>query len=68
MRTHLRDIDIPFTIWMAERSEMFPNEGVRYLNDHIRNSKLVTFKYSGHGLFLTEPLKFHRELKRFVEE
>lgn len=68
MRPYLRNIKIPFTIWMGARSEMFPNEGIMYLKDHIRNSKLVTFEYSGHGIFLTEPIKFHRELKKFVEE
>lgn len=34
----------------------------------IRNSKLVPFKYSGHGLFYDERDKFNKELTVFIEE
>lgn len=35
-------------------------------NRGIRNSKLVPFQYSGHGLFYEERDKFNEELSRFV--
>ena len=37
-------------------------------NEAIRNSKLVPFKYSGHGLFYDERDKFNKELVQFIEE
>jgi non-heme chloroperoxidase len=37
------------------------------LNRGIKNSKLVPFEYSGHGLFYDERDKFNRELMQFVE-
>ena len=67
MRAHLGDIDIPITIMMGARSELFPNAGVQYLHSQLKHSELVAFKHSGHALFLTEPLKFRRELQRFVD-
>lgn len=37
-------------------------------NEGIRNSKLVPFKYSGHGLFYDQRDKFNEELTQFIEE
>ena len=34
----------------------------------IKSSKLVPFKYSGHGLFWEEHDKFNKELMQFIEE
>ncbi|MDP4145986.1 MAG: alpha/beta hydrolase [Bacillota bacterium] len=34
----------------------------------IRNSTLIPFKYSGHGLFYDQCIKFNEELIKFVEE
>lgn len=34
----------------------------------IKNSKLVPFEYSGHGLFYDERDKFNRELTQFIEQ
>ncbi len=63
----LKEITIPVTIMMGTKSDMFPNEGVMYLDEQIPQSRLVRFENSGHALFYTEPIKFIRELKRFVE-
>jgi len=37
-------------------------------NEGIINSKLVPFKFSGHGLFYDERDKFNQELMKFIEE
>jgi non-heme chloroperoxidase len=37
-------------------------------HEGIRNSKLVPFKYSGHGLFYDQRDKFNKELTQFIEE
>ena len=68
MREGLREITIPVTIMMGLKSEIFPNQGVLYLDQQIPQSRLVKFAHSGHGLFLTEPVKFWRTLKQFLED
>ncbi|GEM_PF-1085823 len=35
---------------------------------YIKNSKLIPFHYSGHGLFYEQKDLFNRELMNFVEE
>jgi non-heme chloroperoxidase len=37
-------------------------------NEGIKNSRLVPFEYSGHGLFYDQRDKFNQELTRFIEE
>ncbi len=37
-------------------------------NQCIRNSKLIPFKFSGHGVFYDEKDKFNKELMEFIEE
>lgn len=37
-------------------------------NEGIRDSRLVPFKFSGHGLFYDQRDKFNRELAQFIEE
>ena len=68
MRDTLKDISIPVTIMMGMKSEVFPNGGVLYLDEQIPQSRLVKFEHSGHALFFTEPVKFRRELKRFLKD
>jgi len=68
MRGGLKEISIPVTIMMGMKSEVFPNGGVLYLDEQIPQSRLVKFEHSGHALFLTEPVKFRRELKRFLKD
>ena len=68
MREGLKKIIIPVTIMMGVQSEVFPNEGVLYLDEQIPQSKIIKFKRSGHALFLTEPVKFLRELKQFLND
>jgi len=66
MREDVKKIAIPITIMTGGKSELFPNPGVQYLDQHIPRSRLVRFERSGHALFLTEPLKFRRELYHFL--
>ena len=68
MRDGLKEISIPVTIMVGMKSELFPNEGVFYLDEQIPQSRLVKFEHSGHALFVTEPIKFRRELKRFLKD
>jgi pimeloyl-ACP methyl ester carboxylesterase len=67
LRPELRKISIPVTIMMGAKSELFPNAGVMYLDEQIPRSNLVRFERSGHALFLTEPNKFRKALRQFLE-
>ena len=68
MRDGLKEISIPVTIMVGMKSELFSNEGVFYLDEQIPQTRLVKFERSGHALFVTEPFKFQRELKRFLSD
>lgn len=67
LRTELRKISIPVTIMMGAKSELFPNAGVMYLDELIPKTQLVRFEQSGHALFISEPIKFRRTLRQFIE-
>jgi len=68
MRDGLKEISIPVTIMVGMKSELFPNQGVFYLDEQIPQSRLVKFERSGHALFVTEPIKFRKEFKRFLKD
>lgn len=65
LRDDLKAISIPITILIGLKSDLFPNPGVMDLDEQIPQSRLVTFKRSGHAMFMTEGFKYLRELKRF---
>lgn len=64
----LREIQVPTLILhgIHDKVCLFPLAIAQH--EGIRKSKLVPFKYSGHGLFYDERDKFNRELARFIEE
>lgn len=64
----LETIDVPTLILhgIHDRVCLFPLALVQ--QEEIRNSKLVPFKYSGHGLFYDQREKFNQELLDFIEE
>ena len=65
---NLREIHVPTLILhgIQDKICLFPLAIAQ--NEEIRNSKLVSFKYSGHGLFYDEHDKFNKELSQFIEE
>lgn len=64
----LGEIDVPTLILhgIHDKVCLFPLAEAQHAA--IRNSRLVPFKYSGHGLFYDERDKFNKELAEFVEE
>lgn len=64
----LEEIEVPTLILhgIHDKVCLFPLAIAQ--NEGIRNSKLVPFKYSGHGLFYDERDKFNKELTHFIEE
>jgi non-heme chloroperoxidase len=64
----LEKIKIPTLIIHGIHDKIVPFSLGEYQKECIRNSKLIPFKYSGHGAFYDEKDKFNKVLMEFVEE
>jgi len=64
----LETINVSTLIIHGIHDKVVPFELGEIQNQCIRNSKLVPFKYSGHGSFYDQKEKFNEELMKFVEE
>ncbi|WP_027626379.1 alpha/beta fold hydrolase [Clostridium lundense] len=64
----MKKIDVPTLILhgIHDKVCLFPLAEAQ--KQGIKNSKLIPFKYSGHGLFYDEREKFNKELTQFIEE
>lgn len=65
--TDLEKIDVPTLILhgIHDKVCLFPLAEAQ--RQGIKNSKLVPFEYSGHGLFYDQKDKFNKELTQFIE-
>jgi len=63
----LPQISVPTLIIHGIHDQVVPYELGVIQNQCIKDSKLVTFEYSGHGSFYDEMDKFNRELVEFTE-
>ena len=64
----LDTIDVPTLIIRGIHDKVVPFSLGEVQNQYIRNSKLIPFKFSGHGSFYDERDKFNKELINFIEE
>ena len=64
----LDTIDVPTLIIHGIHDKVVPFSLGEVQNQYIRNSKLIPFKFSGHGSFYDERDKFNKELINFIEE
>jgi non-heme chloroperoxidase len=64
----LETINVPTLIIHGIHDKIVPFELGEIQNKSIKNSKLIPFNYSGHGVFYDEKDKFNEELVKFVEE
>lgn len=62
----LPKIAVPTLIVHGIHDKVIPFAQAQELNRQIRNSRLVPFHYSGHGLFLEERDKFNELLRQFI--
>ncbi len=64
----LKAINVPTLIIHGIHDKIVLFELGEIQNQYIKNSKLIPFKYSGHGTFYDEREKFNEELVKFIEE
>lgn len=67
LRKDLKKIRIPVLILHGKNDRLCSFALAEKLNAGIRDSTLVAFEHSGHGLFLEETYKFNSELIRFAQ-
>jgi non-heme chloroperoxidase len=64
--TDLPKISVPTLIVHGIHDKVIPFSQAQELNQKIRNSQLIPFQYSGHGLFWEERDKFNKLLTQFI--
>lgn len=64
----LAEILVPTLILHGIHDKVVHFELGEVQNQGIKNSKLIPFRYSGHGLFYDEREKFNKDLIEFIEE
>ncbi len=66
LRQDLTKINVPTAIFHGKHDKVCPFVFSELMHMGIKNSELIPFYYSGHGLFYCEMKKFNRELVRFI--
>ena len=67
-RAALRTLNCPVTFFMGVKSLLYPIQGQELVANSLAQSKRVYFEKSGHGLMLTEPVKFSYEIGQFLKQ
>ncbi len=67
-RQTLSQLRCPVTFFMGVKSLLYPIQGQEWVANTLPQAKRVYFEKSGHGLMLTEPRKFSREIGTFLQQ
>jgi non-heme chloroperoxidase len=68
LREDLKKITVPTLILHGKLDKICSYDLAEQMNKSIKNSVLVPFEKSGHGLFLEETEKFNSELIQFIQK
>lgn len=60
-------LNAPATFFIGEQSKLYPAIGQKMIANRLNNATAVIFKKSGHTPLLSEPLKFSKEIGRFLQ-
>ncbi|MFO1443851.1 alpha/beta hydrolase [Bacillus sp. Bva_UNVM-123] len=66
LHADLPKINVPTLITHGIHDKVIPYAQAKELNENIKNSQLVPFQYSGHGLFWEEREKFNQLITQFI--
>ncbi len=67
-RQAIAALDCPTTFFIGAQSSLYPAQGQLEIANSLKHTHSVLFQRSGHTPLLSEPLKFTRELKQFLEQ
>lgn len=67
-RPALANCQVPVTVLVGMRSDLYHPEGQMTIAQQVRQGRIVRFEKSGHVPLSDEPLRFMRELGRFLRE
>ncbi|HEX5277121.1 MAG TPA: alpha/beta hydrolase, partial [Fluviicoccus sp.] len=65
-RAALRQCPVPVTVMVGMKSPLYAPAGQMAIADYAPHARIVRFHKSGHVPLVDEPLKFVRELGRFL--
>ena len=68
LRSDLSKINIPTVIFHGVKDKICEFALAEQMHKVIKNSTIVPFVNSGHGLFVEEREKFNSELIKFIKE
>lgn len=66
LRNDLRHINVPTAILHGKQDKICSFDFAELMHRSIKDSILIPFEYSGHGLFYCEMDKFNEELAKFI--
>ena len=66
LRSDLPLIQVPTAIFHGKQDKVCPFVFAELMHTGIKDSTLIPFEYSGHGLFYCEKEKFNKELVQFI--
>ena len=66
LRKTLSDVDIPTTVLVGMRSEMYPVGGQLRIADYRKNCEILPFNRSGHAPLIDQPIEFLKHLRHFA--
>lgn len=67
-RSVIASTDIPMTFFIGEQSQLYAAEGQRLIAQSAKQPTTVMFEKSGHTPLFNEPVKFVKELGRFLNQ
>lgn len=67
LRKDAQQIRVPTTIFHGIHDQIVPFPSAEEMHHYVRNSRLIPFEYSGHGLFYDELDKFNYCLIKFLD-
>lgn len=66
-RDAVAQLKVPTTFFIGEQSTLYPSQGQLQVAHSVKNANYVLFHKSGHTPLITEPVKFSKEIARFLK-
>lgn len=66
-REALTQLSCPSTFFIGEKSSLYASPGQKMIAQSVKNSTQIIFENSGHTPFMSEPIKFSRQLRSFLK-